>query len=522
MATYRIALSIHSLSSAAYDAIQSWGIFHLPSRSSLKQFSTTCLHGDGPYFDYIQDQAVKYKSYQEEWVRKGRSKPQGDGVLILDEVKVIGKVAWNSKNGKIVGLAMDAKDAPTLTDLDAEIYEEEGQAAEYFLQFLWRDLTSDFDVIGPHYSTVKTMDCPFTLACLLDAIDAFQPYGFKVSAVVLDGASSNLAMVKELSGHGRGTYGVNHNQADPYSVEPWFQNLLYRDEMIYMIICPTHQMKNMVNQLWASREGGAKKFESGDGVAFGWEQIMAMWDREKARRDTEQIRLVPGLLESYIERDAWTKLNVKPAKIMQQPPVLAELFSTANPDQEPQPRDAAPVMATYNYLSAVQKIFEDGFLLSKRDGTSKIRDLEAPILRSIQEGYDFFKDWHIQLDEAHENFNPTSPFERRFISWQTFDLLRICVYGFVAFVESFLQRHPGYYVVPLKLNGSAVETLFSQFKYIAGGKLSSLNFATAKRSVMLRKDIHGHHKANRGYRDVPLYTADVPLRRQQSRRSLAF
>ena len=76
--------------------------------------------------------------------------------------------------------------------------------------------------------------------------------------------------------------------------------------------------------------------------------------------------------------------------------------------------------------------------------------------------------------------------------------------------------------MPLKLNGSAVETLFSQFKYIAGGKLSSLNYATAKRSVMLRRDIHGHNRANRGYRDVPLYVADAPLRRQQSRRSLAF
>ena len=65
------------------------------------------------------------------------NKPQGHGILIFDEVKVIGKVAWNEKNGKIVGLAMDPKDAPTFTDLDAEIYEEDGHADEYFLQFLW-------------------------------------------------------------------------------------------------------------------------------------------------------------------------------------------------------------------------------------------------------------------------------------------------------------------------------------------------------------------------------------------------
>jgi len=56
-----------------------------------------------------------------------------------------------------------------------------------------------------------------------------------------------------------------------------------------------------------------------------------------------------------------------------------------------------------------------------------------------------------------------------------------------------------------------------QLKYfyhsILGGKLTSLNYAQAKRSVMLRKDIHGHHQSGKGYRDVNLYTHQVPLRR---------
>ena len=58
----------------------------------------------------------------------------------------------------------------------------------------------------------------------------------------MDGASTNLAMVKELSGHGRGTYGVKNDQADPHAITPWFQNPLFTAEMIYMIICPTHQV----------------------------------------------------------------------------------------------------------------------------------------------------------------------------------------------------------------------------------------------------------------------------------------
>jgi hypothetical protein len=74
----------------------------------------------------------------------------------------------------------------------------------------------------------------------------------------------------------------------------------------------------MVNQLFASQETGQKAFhKTAHGPSFGWKEIIGMWDREKDRRDNKQIRLVPGLVHSFIERDSWTKLNVKPAKIMQ-------------------------------------------------------------------------------------------------------------------------------------------------------------------------------------------------------------
>ena len=77
------------------------------------------------------------------------------------------------------------------------------------------------------------------------------------------------------------------------------------------------QMKNMINQLWANRIGGPKEFVSADRVKFGWRNIVHMWEWEKDKRDQNLIRTVPGLIKAYIDRDAWTTLNVKPAKIMQ-------------------------------------------------------------------------------------------------------------------------------------------------------------------------------------------------------------
>ncbi len=122
----------------------------------------------------------RYAAFQDLQVKKGKLRPLGEGVLILDEVKVIGKVMWNSRNGRMVGLAMDPCISPSLSDLDPDNIEKEQRAAEYFLQFLWRDVSSSFDIIGPHYSTVRSMDAHFTYACLMDCIDAFQAFKFKV------------------------------------------------------------------------------------------------------------------------------------------------------------------------------------------------------------------------------------------------------------------------------------------------------------------------------------------------------
>ncbi len=72
----------------------------------------------------------------------------------------------------------------------------------------------------------------------------------------------------------------------------------------------------MVAALYSSAEERTKKFSCG-GVTFGWVAIQNLFEREVQRASDGTPRRVPGLKESYIYRDIWTRLNVKPAKIMQ-------------------------------------------------------------------------------------------------------------------------------------------------------------------------------------------------------------
>ena len=75
------------------------------------------------------------------------------------------------------------------------------------------------------------------------------------------------------------------------------------------------QLKNMISALYSSREGKTKSFFGG--VNFGWFAIQDMFSRKVERARAGVPRRVPELQESYVYWDIWTRLNVKPAKIMQ-------------------------------------------------------------------------------------------------------------------------------------------------------------------------------------------------------------
>ena len=84
--------------------------------------------------------------------------PKADGVVVFDEVKVISSLIWNSRDHRIVGLTMTEKDQASLHDVFR--YFSDGhrtQQTSYILQFLWRDLTSSFDIVGPYFTSDETL-----------------------------------------------------------------------------------------------------------------------------------------------------------------------------------------------------------------------------------------------------------------------------------------------------------------------------------------------------------------------------
>ena len=82
----------------------------------------------------------------------------------------------------------------------------------------------------------------------------------------------------------------------------------------------------------------------------------------------------------------------------------------------------------------------------------------------------------------------------------------------------YFSRYPGYFISPLRLSGSAVESLFGQYKYSAGGKLDAANYSTARAANLVKQTVSSHH-SGKGYRDSTISTKTLPLKMKVYRKS---
>jgi hypothetical protein len=63
------------------------------------------------------------------------------------------------------------------------------------------------------------------------------------------------------------------------------------------------------------------------------------------------------------------------------------------------------------------------------------------------------------------------------------------------------------------LSGSAVESLFSQYKHNANGKLDAANYSTACAGLLVQQTVSNHH-CGKGYRDEKLSLQLLPLNKK--------
>ena len=162
---------MYTRSPAAYEALKGFDVLKLPSVSSLKAFTGSNLEAPGDIQKRLSESYTDYQAMIEQKKAQGLKTPLGEGVVIFDEVKVASKVSWNSRDEALVGLAMISTEIRTLQDVYQSLDPDaKTQRTSYVLQTLWRDLTSEFDIIGPYYTSADGLKSCFLLPCIMDTL----------------------------------------------------------------------------------------------------------------------------------------------------------------------------------------------------------------------------------------------------------------------------------------------------------------------------------------------------------------
>lgn len=156
------------------------------------------------------------------------------------------KVAWNLKGGGITGFSMAEDELCTLHDVFSSAIQSGCQKASYIVQFLWRNLTSSYDMIGPYFPVPNSIYSNILQEFFMQCLKEFSAFGFRVSIVLCDGASSNLTLLKMLSGYPRAVLPLNADAED--LSEKYFADMSFTNPEdpssipVFAMICPSHQV----------------------------------------------------------------------------------------------------------------------------------------------------------------------------------------------------------------------------------------------------------------------------------------
>ena len=78
------------------------------------------------------------------------------------------------------------------------------------------------------------------------------------------------------------------------------------------------------------------------------------------------------------------------------------------------------------------------------------------------------------------------------------------MHGFLLFPEWFFTSvcsDGSYFISPLRINGSALQSIFSVLKHTSGGNLSAIAYSPALDKLIKRKDLVVNPPSEKGYRD---------------------
>eukprot|EP00734_Pompholyxophrys_sp_LG126_P000509 Pompholyxophrys_sp_v1_NODE_244_length_993_cov_1.844350.p1 type:complete len:216 gc:universal NODE_244_length_993_cov_1.844350:768-121(-) len=154
------------------------------------------------------------------------------------------------------------------------------------------------------------------------------------------------------------------------------------------MICPSHQLKNMVNAMESSQKNRTKNFMFDEMTSINWQHIYQTFYRELDRARTGKIRHVPKLTVDALQRDSWSKMDVGLAKIFVHGELASEIISYMVEEKN------FEAVKTVELLKHLEAVFTETFLNSKR----RIYNIDDVAFEQIESADDFLLRWRHNVE----------------------------------------------------------------------------------------------------------------------------
>jgi hypothetical protein len=368
-----MALSVYARSPSAYHSMVDSGLLMLPSESTLKKYMLASRVKEGrdyrPYHrvfvnecEDMTHQLELEKSKQpidsnmgtQSLSRRGQFSCKSDledkgvsVILMLDEMKLVEGLFWNTRTHTISGFAEKTNDFSTvlqdLEDSDTGGGGEKSHLAAYVNQ--WKVVTerTNKGYILDFFASSTPATSSMLAVQLHHVLQMTSLFNVHIRAICADSNATNRKLFDQLCNR-------EYHVDTPFLTdeETYFLNPCNGDK-IYVYNCSVHMLKAIRNNVFNSRtefinptkgkKKTGKELKFGESFAgFGWDLIENLFHEDQVR-EKNGLTPIARLSKDIVYLNSWSKMKVPLAKRVLSPAVISALIvkgiKTCNiPDSE--------------------------------------------------------------------------------------------------------------------------------------------------------------------------------------------
>jgi hypothetical protein len=221
-----------------------------------------------------------------------------------------------------------------------------------------------------------------------------------------------------------------------------------------------------------------------DGFQITFKHVIQSYNRDLARIRAGGISHLPRFNDDVVFKNSWNCMSVANNKVLVHGPLTADMRAHMRQTQDFQ------CSKSVEYLNKSEALFRDIFLNKGR----RIFSMEDLAFNVIDDALDWFSAWKRNVDSAAARLNLTASDKNTlFLAWQTFDLLRVLLYGFKEYCRFFFEKYghvrPRPFISPIRMTGSALELIFCILKQMKGaaGMMNEAKMEDALATLVMQK-----------------------------------